>query len=169
MSPIESHPQLKNIGPTAVMYRAPMKPEQFMSIITHPGAIYDICVESGGNPDYIDRDEIGFKHGILSEDAAFQPNMMGSAGAYEFAGDIKGQRMVCFGSIPIEGSDRDLIREKVLQAISLIYGQVVVEQIPYLELSDFIKGVISEINDEISEQDQLDFYDLFDEPYFSLN
>lgn len=119
---------------TAKVHRGLMTSEAFEVIKKHQG-VYDVLVESKGNPKYIDRDQIGFRHGTLNIDVAFQSDRQ----VYEFAGERDGQPMTILGSISTSGKDKDDVRRFVSQVTGRLYIELLESGLPDMEIQSFIK------------------------------
>lgn len=121
---------------TAKMYRAPMTPDKFNSIIRNYGA-YDVLVTSNGNSEFIDRDQVGFRYKDLHLDVAYQPDR----GVYEFAGFREGEQITVLGDIEI-GADRDKARAFVSQIIGQVYQGVKEEGLPVMSIPIVVREKI---------------------------
>ena len=56
---------------SVVMYQKSIKAETFKEITKSQGA-YDVMASSQGDPNFIDRDQVGFRYGDLNFDVAYQ-------------------------------------------------------------------------------------------------
>lgn len=116
---IGSNPEIEApLRESAEMFRGSMSPEKFTEITNQQGA-YDVCVSSKGNSKHIDRDQIGFRHGDLNFDVAFQPER----GVYEFGAFRDGKMTTILGKI-YSGRDRESVRELAKSILGEVYGRV---------------------------------------------
>lgn len=115
---------------SAKMYRDPLTPEEFQGITRQQGA-YDVFVRSSGEPQFVNRDQIGFRMGDLNFVVAFQPER----NKYEVASFRDGETMTILGEIDALGSDREAVRELGIDVVREIYqglksGELTDMQIP---------------------------------------